>query len=161
MRAIAVCVVAASLAACAPSVRERTLAGLDLADGNTLATLQAALTPDDRAALGTYALLHWPKSKFYCGRPIGDRGVAAKTIGEAIDQTRAYEVALQRVQAAAQIADAAEPGAAQRALVTRMEALVLERDRLRSRIGPVADESPRGVAISQQLALIRAELEKL
>ena len=99
MRALMIGVVAAAVAGCAPSTRDTPLADLDLADGVTLAALQGALPPNDRALLGTYALLHWPKSRFYCGQPIGGRGPEPSTVGEAIDRTRTYEDALERTRA--------------------------------------------------------------
>ena len=66
----------------------------DLADGTTLTTLQEELPPHERAALGTYALLHWLKSKFYYREPIGDGQAVAATVGEPIEQTLVYEANL-------------------------------------------------------------------
>lgn len=161
MRGLVMGLLAMALGACAPPVRDVALAGLDLADGKTLASLQQALPQDDRAALGTYALLHWPKSKFYCGQPIGGRAAPAATVGEAIDQTRAYEAALQLAQGNRQTAVALSAGSAEKALITRMEQLVLERDMLRGRLGPEADATVQGKQLAQRLEEMRAELGRL
>lgn len=160
MRAVLIGVVAAMLGGCAPAVRDRNLAGLDLADGETLAALQAALAPDDRGALGTYALLHWPKSKFYCGRPISGRGSMPTTIGEAIDQTRAYEARL-AAQTQERTAVAMTAQMREKSLIDRMEQLVLERDKLYGQLGPAADRTPQGAAIKNRLESMRGELGRL
>lgn len=162
MRALVVVVLAAAAAGCAPSVRDVSLSGLNLADGATLASLQKKLPQDDRAALGTYALLHWPKSKFYCGEAIGGSRSLPTTIGEAIDQTLAYETALQVAQNRTQ--KRSESGgmkdrAAETELVTRIEQLVLERDMLYGRMGPAAATSPRGAEIKTRLAELRHQLD--
>lgn len=161
MRILILGALAATLAGCAPSVRETSLTGLDLADGEILSALQDSLPQDDRAALGTYALLHWPKSKFYCGKPIGGRGALAATIGEAIDQTRAYEIALATARAEARTGAAFSARQQETELVTRMEQLVFERDLLYGRMGPAADGTPRGAEIKKRLGEMRTELNAL
>ena len=161
MRIIVMGVLTLALSGCAPSVRDVDLSGLDLADGKTLASLQDALPQDDRAALGTYALLHWPKSRFYCGEPIEGRSSIAATVGEAIAQTRAYErrLALARARTDAPVAQTSRNEEID--LVNRMERLVLERDMLRSRMGPAAETAPEGITINRNLATIRTELAAL
>lgn len=158
MRAFAGGILAALLAGCSASPRDVSIASLDLADGTTLAELQSTLPADDRAALGTYALLHWPKSKFYCGQPIGGGNAVASTVGEAIDQTRAYEKALEVAQAQTRASVAMSAKAEERALIDRLEHLVLERDMLFARMGSAAHDTPRGTAIERQLAEVREEL---
>lgn len=160
MRALVVVVFAAALSACAQSARDISIAGLDLADGETLGALQKALPVDDRAALGTYALLHWPKSKFYCGQPIGGRVATADTVGEAIALTKAYEAELAKAasQSPSKVVMAAD--AREGELIQKMERLVLERDMLYGQLGPVAAAAtPRGAEITKQLDLMRAELD--
>lgn len=162
MRAWVIGVVAAAVAGCAPSTRDTPLAELDLADGVTLATLQGDLPPNDRALLGTYALLHWPKSRFYCGQPIGGRGSAPSTVGEAIDQTRAYEAALERTQAKERVVQNSNIAREdETALITRIEHLVYERDMLYGRMGPAAATTPRGAEIKKSLEALHAELDQL
>ena len=165
MRVIAAGMLAALLAGCSTPPRDISIEGLNLADGATLAALQDALPQDDRAALGTYALLHWPKSQFYCGQPIGGRPSLAATVGEAIEQTRAYETKLTlaqaRTQAQARTNAALSAKAEETVLISRMEQLVYERDILYGRLGPGADMSPAGLRIKQRLATMRAELTEL
>lgn len=162
MRALISGVLAAALGACAPSARDVSIDGLDLADGRTLAALQDALPADDRAALGTYALLHWPKSRFFCGQPIGGRIATAATVGEAIALTQAYEAELAATQATKPKLAAQSVRDEEAALVQQMERLVLERDMLYGEMGPVAAAAtPRGSAIKQQLEAIRAQIDKL
>lgn len=161
MRIVMTGVLAAALAGCAPSARDVSLAGLDLADGATLAKLQKALPLDDRAALGTYALLHWPQSAFYCGQPIGGRTAAAATVGEAIEQTRAYERALELAQAKEPPAVASAARIEETALVTRIEQLVYERDQLYGRVGPGAHQTRQAREINKRMAALRSELEQL
>lgn len=161
MRVFVSGVMAAALGACTPAVGDVTLAGLDLADGKTLAALQEALPPDDRAALGTYALLHWPKSKFFCGKPIGGSAATAQTVGEAIAQTKAYEAALALAQAKAPTTATLTPRAEETALITRMEQFVFERDTLYARMGPQADATPRGAEIKRRIADLREEIDAL
>lgn len=161
MRALMMGVLAAALGACAPAARDVSIIGLDLADGTTLASLQDALPVDDRAALGTYALLHWPKSKFYCGEPIGGRDTPAATVGEAIAQTKAYEAKLAAAQAQTRNSPTSPARAEEAALITRMEQIVFERDMLYARMGRAADTTPRGVEMTRQLDQMRTELEQL
>lgn len=161
MRAVMIVILASSLGACAPGVRDIAIAELDLADGKTLAELQQALPPDDRAALGTYALLHWPRSKFYCGQPIGGQGGVAATVGEAIDQTRAYEASLALAEAATRTNAALADRAEETGLITRIEQLVLERDMLFGQLGPAARSNPRMLQIENDLAALRRDLETL
>lgn len=162
MRAAFGGILAAALAGCAPSAYDKPLSGLDLGDPATLSSLQNALPLDDRGALGTYALLHWPKSKFYCGKPIGGRGDSeVATVREAIALTRTYEreweLARQNVAQTPAIARQRD----ERMLITRMDHLILERDKLFSEVGPRASATPRAEEIERKLAAVRAELDKL
>lgn len=161
MRALGVCAFVALVGACTPAVTEIALSEVDLADGKTLASLQEALPPDDRAALGTYALLHWPKSKFYCGKPIGGQVKEARTVGEAIAITRAYEIALAEKVQAEKMAAGNLKQIKERELVTRMEQLVLERDMLRSSGSTDPGTSRREREIKDELAQFRTELAAL
>lgn len=158
--AVAGCL-AALLAGCSTPPRDIAIAQLDLADGKTLASLQAALSPDDRAAIGTYALLHWPKSKFYCGEPIGGDRTVAATVGEAIEQTRAYEAKLALAQATANQTAAASAQDQQKLLIDQMERLVLQRDMLFGKLGPNAQSSLEAHEIKTRLAILRSELLEL
>lgn len=161
MRTVITVAFACMMAACTAPVRQTPIAGLDLADGRTLARLQQALPPDDRAALGTYALLHWPKSKFYCGKPIGGKGAVAATVGQAIDQTRSYEASLALADASARTNAALAARSEETSLITRMEQLVLERDMLFARFGARAGDTARAKEIDDELAVLRNQLAQV
>ena len=158
MRRIVLGIAIASLTGCAASPVDTPIGNVDLADGKVLAALQAALPLDDRAAFGTYALLHWPKSKYYCGKPIGGRRAVARTVGEAIEQTRAYEAEFAAAQALTAKNAIAAPNGEEQQLINRMERLVLERDMLFATLGPGADTSPKAREIRDQLATMRGQL---
>lgn len=162
MRILVIGILAAALTGCAQQVRDRPLAGIDFADPSTLAALQNALPLDERGALGTYALLHWPKSRYYCGKPPGRRGRVPITIGDAIDLTRAYEAELEFAQAATPIASSQSIGTSREAmLIDRIEQLVLQRDRLYLRTGAAGDAAPQATQINDELNAIREELNRL
>lgn len=161
MRLIASAMLAAALNGCAPAVTDTPLADLDLADGKTLVALQNALPADDRAALGTYALLHWPRSRFYCGEPIGGSARVAKTVGEAIAVTRAYEKRLADLQTRESATAGVQRQTAERTLINRMDQLALDRDALYSMKGPAAASSARAAQIERDLSALRAQLEDL
>lgn len=142
------------LASCGQDVRDTPLAGLDLNDRALVASLRERLAPDDRAPFATYALLHWPGSRLYCGSPPNDgAGREPETIGEAIEVTLAREEELEKARAAA-----VEPQTDfdhQRALETRaidrVEELVLKRDMLATRLGPDASKSPEWKRLKRML----------
>lgn len=161
MRIIAAGVLAAVLAGCSASPRDISIEGVNLADGATLAALQNAVPQDDRAALGTYALLHWPKSRFYCGKPIGGTNAEVTTVGEAIALTRAYEAALVRAQQRQEQTPAIALQTEERALITQIDELVLKRDRLRTDAVSRASGTTRVAEITRQLADLRVRLDTL
>lgn len=159
MRAMIVGLLAMALAACAPAPRDVRLAGLDLGNPRTLAALQQNVPVDERAALATYALLHWPQSKFYCGEPIGGSQPLPQTVGEAIDQTRAYEAALETGKAREGTPVRSAAQARDKTLVDRIDYLVLKRDMLRMSPGTPPDPAaPSLPAIERELATLRSEL---
>lgn len=150
----------ALMTACAQPVRDRSLADLDLADRATLESLQAALPLDDRGALGTYALLHWPKSRFYCGRPADPSSRPAQTVGEAIEQTRLYEAQYRLAVAKTPVSAKRDDRASRdRDLVFQIEQLVTERDMLRSR--KTSEATTRTAEIDNQISKLRVELGAL
>lgn len=161
MRVIAAGVLAAVLAGCSTPPRDISIKGLNLADGTTLAALQNAVSQDDRAALGTYALLHWPKSKFYCGKPIGGSNAEVNTVGEAIALTRAYETALLLAKHEQAQTPAVARQVEERAVITQIDELVLKRDLLRTRVGPKANETAGAAEINRQLARLRLRLDQM
>lgn len=130
MRIGAIVAAVSMLASCSPPPREASLAGLDLNDPGTLRTLSRDLSGPDRAALATYALLHWPGSKSFCGRPAFARVRPPATVGEAIGMTLAFdgELAAKR-RAERRPGDRfAERADRERRLVDEFDQLTLERD---------------------------------
>lgn len=91
------CLVATGLlGACAsPEPRDALLAGKDLTNARVISALSNGLNPEDRAAFATYALIHWPGARAFCGRPMFSKAVPA-TVGDAIAETTAFEDALNR-----------------------------------------------------------------
>ena len=80
----------ALLAACgsAQNVRQIPIANLDLSNMKVVTDIQSQLPTAQRPALATYALLHWPGSKAFCGHRLSDKsGHEPSTVGEAIDLT--------------------------------------------------------------------------
>lgn len=161
MRAIVAVVLAAALVNCSAAVHDRPLATLDLGDAAVVASLQNRLPPDDRAAFATYALLHWPKSKFYCGKPIGGQTGQARTVGDAIAVTRAYESALASAQKVSPPTPAMSRQRRERALVTQIDDLVRQRDDLYVRDGAQARNSAGAARIEERLAALRTALDEL
>lgn len=152
------------LASCGQDVRDTPLAGLDLNDRTLVASLRERLAPDDRAPFATYALLHWPGSKLFCGSPPNDStGREPETIGEAIEVTLAREEKLEKARTAA-----AEPQSAldhQQALETRaidrVEELTLERDMLATSLGPNTSKSPEWQRLKRKLEEATEDLAAL
>lgn len=146
---------AAAVAGCAPAPRDIAIAGLDLGNPAVLTRLQQQLPLDDRGTLGTYALLHWPQSKFFCGEPIGGQQPQARTVGEAIDQTRAYDLALANKQAPVATDRGAERRAQEAAVINRLEQALLERD-MRKGSGPTDRAAERNIeALRAELTALR------
>ena len=151
------------LSACGTPPRDVRLAGLDLGEPTVLAELKQGLAPDQRAALTSYAVFHWPGSKNYCGRPVFAQVVEPKTVGEAIDRTIAFEAALDRKRTVeAQPASPATERAQQdRQLIDRFDDLTLRRDMILGRQGGQADRASELRKIEQQIEFVRQERAKL
>lgn len=85
------------------SVRERSLAGLDLSNMALVQELGRGLSAADRATFSTYVAVHAPSSRTFCGeRLFGRDGREPQTVGEAIDMTnlREFEIRLAREEQA-------------------------------------------------------------
>lgn len=149
--------------ACAADGRATALQGLDLGDRATLRAIQEQIPRDQRGALATYALLHWPQSKFYCGRPVGPSGTVPRTVGDAIDMTLAFESDRERALAATRAPANAFDRLVERKqeTITRIETLVLQRDMVRAKLGPSAASSAEYRAIAAKLETARADLERV
>lgn len=151
------------LSACGTPPRDLRLAGLDLGQPAVLADLKQGLAPEERAALVSYAVFHWPGSKNYCGRPVFAHAVEPTTVGEAIDRTIAFETALTRKQMAeTQPASlAARRTQRDQQLVDRFEELTLRRSMVLSRPGARAERARELKAIERQLESFRLARTKL
>lgn len=152
-----------TLAACASSPRDLELAGLDLSSPAVIARLTQGLDQKDRAAFATYALLHWPESKAYCGRPMFADGARPATVGEAIERTRAFESALASKRAAerAPLPAFEQQAAYKKELVDEFDRLTLERDMLETSAIGAAERERQMKAIDRELAANRAARDKL
>ena len=122
------------LGGCAVPARDVELAGLDLNDRQVLRSLGQGLKERERGALATYALLHWPGSKSYCGQPAFNRAHQPATVGEAIAVTLAFDQRLAAKRSAERSADTPRERqvARERQLVDAFDQLTLDRDRLQA-----------------------------
>jgi hypothetical protein len=160
IRAIMAASTMAAIASCNASVGDMPLAGLDLNDAGVVGQIARQLPDRERTAFKTYALLHWPGSKTYCGRPIAPSARVASTVGEAITQTLEFEAEL----AATRLASQAEPASdADRLrerrtdLTDRIENLVLKRDALYVRLGAAARTSREADLLEQEMQRMQAQ----
>lgn len=121
----------ATLSACAVAPRDERVASLDLSDTKVLARLGKSLSVRERGALATYALLHWPGSKAFCGQPVFS-GAQPQTIGEAIDKTLQFEgdLAAKRAAERAPLSPVEQRAAEERALIDEFDQLTLDHDML-------------------------------
>lgn len=159
IRAIVAAPAMAVLAACNAPTSDMPLAGLDLNDARVVSEIARQLPDGERAAFTTYALLHWPGSKNYCGRPAWQADRAADTVGEAVARTLRFEADLARTRQASQ-AGPASSGERLRekrtALTDQIEQLVLERDALYTRLGAAARTSPEAELLQQEMRQLQA-----
>lgn len=145
------------LAGCAEAPRDMLLAGLDLNDPAVVARLGQELPQRERAALATFALLHWPGSKAYCGQQMFKGAAPPSTIGEAIDRTIEFDDALARKRIEEKQTTTFEQQARRKQqLVNEFDRLTLERDMLLSAGASSADDDGRLRELERQLAANRA-----
>lgn len=151
------------LAGCAAAPRDVALAGLDLNDPAVIARVGQGLPQNQRAALATFALLHWPESKAYCGRPVFKGAAQPSTIGEAIDKTLEFETALARKRSEEKQAASAFEQRAHRkqGLVNEFEQMMIEREMLASAALSPAERSHRIRELDRQLADNRKARDRL
>ena len=159
IRAIMAVLVMAAIASCDAPISDTHLAGLDLNDARVVSEIARQLPDRERIAFTTYALLHWPGSKNYCGRPIGQSDRAAKTVREAIAQTLNFEADLARTRQASQAGPTSQSGRLrerQTLLTDQIELLVLKRDALYARLGTAARTSREVTLLEQELQQLKA-----
>lgn len=145
MQASAVVAAMLFVASCAAAPRDVELAGLKLNDRQVLQTLGEGVSERERGALATYALLHWPGSKAFCGHPVFAKERQPATVGEAIDLTIAFERNLEAKRAAEQ--NSSEPFEErveeERRLVDEFDQLTFDRDRIETSVAGTREKSRR------------------
>lgn len=142
------------LAGCAAAPRDIAIAGLDLNSPAVIAQVGKGLPQEQRAALATFALLHWPESKAYCGRPVFKGDAQPRTVGEAIDKTLEFETALARKRIEEKQAGSVFEQRAQRErrLVDEYEQMLIEREMLASEALSPVDKRRRSQELDRRLA---------
>jgi hypothetical protein len=141
-------------AACAQDVRDQPIAGLALNDMRVLEELGQTLTREERAALATYSIAHWPDAPGYCGEVLANKqGQTPQTIGEAITMTQAREA-----ERAERLAAAALPKtpidkllAEKHQLTGQQEQLYIQMELLESAHGAAAQDLPAWTAVRSEL----------
>lgn len=153
----------ALLAGCWNTPRDLALAGLDLGSPAVIAQLSKDLPQKERAAFATYALLHWPESKAYCGRPMFSGGGRPATVGEAVDRTLEFESSLARKRAAEKEAPSVFEQRARHKqnLVDEFDRLTIERDKLTSEPRISAESKQRIEALDKEMEANRAARNRL
>lgn len=152
------------LASCSAAPRDIALAGLDLGEPAVIAQISKDLPQRERAAFATYALLHWPESKAYCGRPMFKGADQPLTVGEAVDKTMHFETALarKRIEEKKQAPSIFERQAQEKKrLVDEFDQLTLERDMLASAAIPASEKDRRTRELDRKLAENRKARESL
>ncbi len=163
MRRLVVLAGSLALAGCAAVPRDIALAGLDLNDPAVIARVSDGLPQAQRAAFATFALLHWPESKAYCGRPVFKGASQPKTVGEAVDKTMEFDTALarKRVEEQQPASIFEQQALHQEQLVEEFEQLTLERDMLVSEEMPKAEKEQRVRDLNRMLAKNREARDRI
>lgn len=153
-----------TLAACGSDIREMPLDTVDLSDRQLVADFSAGLPAQDRAALATYIIAHWPASPNFCGEVlIDEEGRQPTTIGEAISMTKVREE-----QRQARIAEAQRPKTAIEQLIDRknymsaeIDKLIFRRTYLLTKYGNESANPEEFQSIAEQIASAQDEIKKL
>lgn len=143
----------AVLVGCAAPPRDTLLLGHNLNDPRTIAALSEGLPQKERAAFATYALVHWPGSNAYCGRPDFGKDRLPATVGQAIDKTIGFERALEQKRLAERTPGNLfeQKAIEEKRLVDIFDQLTLDRDMLMSTPMPAAQKARKLEAINRQL----------
>lgn len=164
IRAIVAASAMITAASCNAPVSDTPLAGLDLNDARVVGRIARQLPDRESLAFTTYALVHWPGSKTYCGRPIAQSERVAGTVGEAVSQTLEFEAALEKTRQAsrAEPTSRLERAREQRTLLTdKIEQLVRKRDVLYARLGESARTSPEAKQLEQEMQQLQSQRSAL
>ena len=158
VRAIMAAAAMAAIASCNAPIGDMPLAGLDLNDARVVGKIARQLPGREQVAFKTYALLHWPDSKNYCGRPIGQSGRKAATVGEAVMQTLKFEADLARTREASRAGAVSQMDRLRERrthLTDQIEQLVLKRDVLYARLGAETQTSREAKLLDQEMRQLR------
>lgn len=141
-----------ALTACTTAPRDERIADLDLADSQVISRLGEHLSVRERGALATYALLHWPGSKAFCGQPVF-RGPQPQTVGEAIEKTLEFEddLASKRAAERAPRSPIEQREWEERTLIDEFDQLTLDRDMLTTSELPKAELTKRLKEIDRKM----------
>ena len=148
-----VLLISLALAGCAKNQLDTPLAELDLADPSVIRELQSGLGERERAALATYALLHWPGSKAYCGQPLF-RGPQPRTVSEAIEKTIGFQLALERKRA-----EETRPASSIEQRARRLRGLVVQFDEMEHQIAKTESSTLPKDEKRSQIATLRAAMD--
>ena len=149
------------LAGCSNGVRELPLDNVNFDDLQTVQSLGKELTPNERATLAVYALVHRPDSPNFCGDYlVNDMGEAPSTIGEAIAFTRLREARLRVAQTAVERPPSKAQNAQDRAeaLADRQNVLLARRTLLFAEHGAAAESTEEWRMIERALKRNRSEM---
>lgn len=155
MRVLLLAFSALALSACSADVRERSLADVDLGNMEVVQALGTELSQDERAALATYVVAHWPRSAAFCGEVLVDEnGQQPTTIGEAIVMTKWREKERER-----RLARAARPRTPMEQLLDRRDFLIGQQDQLFSQKELLFDQLGKKAMTHPHMDAIEGELE--
>jgi hypothetical protein len=149
--------------ACASDVRTISLAEVDLSKSSVLMKIRDQLAPEERTLLSTFVVRHTASSAGFCGRPlVGPGGVEPKTIGEAIELTRAREAMerdyLAKIRSPIIVSSPQEAWAY---LISDRDRLITRQSILRLQFGPVAQQRAEWKELARELAKLDAKLAAL
>ena len=155
--------IATTFAGCSPDVRERPLVEVDLANSRAVAAIGRHLGVRERTAFTTYALVHWPGSKFYCGSPLRLSASPPRTVGEAIESTLRFEerLAARRSEERDEKTRSVRLEKQDRKLIDRYEALLLKRQMLATAAETNVGDRAEIAAINDQMDRLQHERRQL
>jgi hypothetical protein len=150
-----------SVAACTPDVRATKLADIDLSDSSVLTIIREQLNSEERALLSTYVVRHMAGSARFCGQPlVGPDGKEPATIHEALELTRARNLAERSAMAARQAPLVTTPTLVERRarLIGERDHLITRQSMLRLQFGQDARQRPEWQKLEKDLAALDQKL---
>jgi hypothetical protein len=149
--------------ACVSDVKTISLTEVDLSKPSVLMEIRDRLPPEERTLLSTFAVRHTASSAGFCGRPlVGPDGVEPRTIGEAIELTRAREATEKAHLAQSRSPKIiSSPQDAWAYLISDRDRLITRQSILRLQFGPVAQQRAEWKELAKELAKLDKELASL